>query len=450
MSVTIRPAACLLVVMSVIMLRLRTFHIQSRLAKLLNLRRQMWGGSFLMQMVPSDLPCQTPSSSPHCQAVLSDSGAVVGMTAPRLNKHTVAAAQMIAPTATPRQAAQSSKRARLEPPVAPLPSATFLENKQVRTPTQRMYRARVQALLAWCALHSMTWGSDTQLDAILAQYFDMVFFKGFSVEYASRTIAALKFFISDLKRGGRGSIPRATAALRTFRRLCPAVQRLPLPLVCLGAIMGFVLARHGWRELCLKWMLTFRAYLRPGEADRLTAGNIVSPQAAAGAGYCQYGLLLSPQESMTPGKTGLYDESVTLDTDPQLWPLLGGLLCGKQPQDPLWSVPLDKEINAFNDAVEVLQLQPLNPCRYAMRHGGASEDLLLKTRPLAEVMKRGRWRSDASLRRYAKDTRLLAELGKVPIATQQFGQRVLATLPLLLHGRLDIQAPQLRPWPPGV
>ena len=41
-----------------------------------------------------------------------------------------------------------------------------------------------------------------------------------------------------------------------------------------------------------------------------------------------------------------------------------------------------------------------------MRHGGASHDIVLGKRHITAVRKRGRWSSDQSLKRYAKDKRL--------------------------------------------
>jgi hypothetical protein len=51
---------------------------------------------------------------------------------------------------------------------------------------------------------------------------------------------------------------------------------------------------------------------------------------------------------------------------------------------------------------------------YMFRHAGASTDFALKLRPLAEIKLRGRWKSDASLRRYEKGGRLADQLQRLP------------------------------------
>ena len=52
-----------------------------------------------------------------------------------------------------------------------------------------------------------------------------------------------------------------------------------------------------------------------------------------------------------------------------------------------------------------LQLVP-----YMLRHGGASHDALAGRRSIAAIKKRGRWRSDQSLRRYQKESLAMAQL----------------------------------------
>ena len=51
---------------------------------------------------------------------------------------------------------------------------------------------------------------------------------------------------------------------------------------------------------------------------------------------------------------------------------------------------------------------------YQLRHGGAADDLLTKTREYAAVKDRGRWRTDASVRRYGKVGKIQALLNKMP------------------------------------
>ena len=69
---------------------------------------------------------------------------------------------------------------------------------------------------------------------------------------------------------------------------------------------------------------------------------------------------------------------------------------------------------------------------YALRHSGASADRLEKKRPLVEVKRRGRWRSDSSLRRYEKGGFAAVQLSKCSAALRTFArtceQRLLEVL----------------------
>ena len=72
-----------------------------------------------------------------------------------------------------------------------------------------------------------------------------------------------------------------------------------------------------------------------------------------------------------------------------------------------------------------------------MRHGGASHDLLTKSRSVEAVKRRGRWRSDSSLKRYGKETRILSELNKVAPQVIELGEAVAKDIvSLLMNDRL--------------
>ena len=100
-----------------------------------------------------------------------------------------------------------------------------------------------------------------------------------------------------------------------------------------------------------------------------------------------------------------------------------------------------KELNRiFQIAVARLNLAPLRPLLYSFRHGGASEDLALRRRSMEQVMRRGRWASTSSLKRYAKETRLLKEMGKIDEDVFAWGRRVEASFPSFLLMKPGSQA----------
>eukprot|EP00973_Karenia_brevis_P090317 12401993-Karenia_brevis.AAC.1 len=57
---------------------------------------------------------------------------------------------------------------------------------------------------------------------------------------------------------------------------------------------------------------------------------------------------------------------------------------GRSPEAPLWPLRPAQIIAEFMQASADLGMESLSPCRDSLRHGGASEDLLTKTRSIAE------------------------------------------------------------------
>ena len=134
--------------------------------------------------------------------------------------------------------------------------------------------------------------------------------------------------------------------------------------------------------------------------------------------------MLSPAASGIPGKTGQYDESVAIDSHLWLHDFLRELIRGRAATEKLFPVSGARAREIFIATCERLGLSALRPCMYGLRHGGASYDLLHKRRPLHSIKIRGRWNSDASLKRYAKESRLIQETHRVPRATLEFGMAI--------------------------
>lgn len=74
---------------------------------------------------------------------------------------------------------------------------------------------------------------------------------------------------------------------------------------------------------------------------------------------------------------------------------------------------------------------------------GALHDVLIGRRPLNEVKRRGRWRSDGSVRRYEKTAVALGQLNAMTAASLQYNRLVECRLALLFA------SPGLTPPPPA-
>lgn len=214
-----------------------------------------------------------------------------------------------------------------------------------------------------------------------------------------------------------------------------------LPWLAMTAV-AVLLTYAGFRVAAIKLVTQFRTYIRPGVCDMLRVGQIVWPSAqSAHQVYHLWGIVLHPFADAVPSKTGRFDDAIWLDLDLWLGPLLGQLAQGKQASDFLWPISPRGLIHLFRESCRLLHLLVLRPCRHARRHGGASDDLVTKTRNLGEVKRLGCWSSDASLTRYGKEAALLQQLKKVPPKVVAYGDQMAKILPKVLSGEVACPPP---------
>ena len=374
---------------------------------------------------------------------------IAPLPAPRLRRRPEPAERVtVAPARRPVSCLQFDRMAITCPgPGAGLEETqSFLEGKKITDQSRKDYLRRLQEFFDLCAARFWNWLSDEQLGGVVIAVLDEYFWKGRSASDGEKLVAALKHFLARYRRLGAGSLPRATSALVAFAKLRPPLQRTPLPLVVLCAICG-VLLRRGLLPVVLQLLLASTSYLRLSESDLLQVKCLVRPTPAAGPEYQLWGLLLHPSSEVQPSKVGLYDEAIMLDDEISLalLPFFEVLVTSRHPDDMLWphdGAALSKE---FMMACDELHLGCLSPCRYKLRHGGASEDIRANRRSLLAVKRRGRWSDDRSLKRYGKETLLLSELQKVDPAVLAFGRLVQDNLSHLLLQSLPLPAAPVLP-----
>ena len=112
-----------------------------------------------------------------------------------------------------RQAAQKIVRKAKFTKTVPRPALSYLEQVSVKESTLVMYEKLATEFVAWTARLKLDWVSDVELDAVLCQKMNWMYFEGQSAEEGSRLLAALKFFLPEVSRLGPGSLPRTTRAL---------------------------------------------------------------------------------------------------------------------------------------------------------------------------------------------------------------------------------------------
>ena len=318
---------------------------------------------------------------------------------------------------------------------------SFLENATIRPGTRREYERKVQLFLEWVGEHQTDWDSYGQLDQLLVEFFDEKFFQGYTSDEGAKLLAGLCFFDIKLYKTIISTLPRAHRAMKGWMKTGPADQRLPFPLVLLYPVVAW-LVHHDEIDKGLALLIQHNGYLRPSELTSLTVMQLISPLAGARAPYDQWAVNIAPFELLRPAKTGMMDESITLDYMKWAEPCFQVLVTGRDRREPLFKFDMTELSTSFALGVEQCQLQHLRPGLYSLRHGGASEDYLRRRRTLEEIQRRGRWRAAASVRRYTKEAKLLSELHKVDPRIIRYGHYIETNIAMLFTepGKVDTLA----------
>ena len=316
---------------------------------------------------------------------------------------------------------------------------SFLEENTVRAATAKQYMTIVEQFLSWSGITSLRGIRPKDLDEILVESFEEGYFAGQGAETADRTLAAIAYIEPSLDKK---MLLRATRAAKGFRRLAPGASRQPLPWLALCGLLGAAL----WQQrvdLAEAMLVQFIAYLRPGELTSLRRRQLVCPLPNSGT-VC-WGLVLAPEVNDLPSKTGQRDESVLLDRfDPCILDHIFRKRLRLRPEASLWSFPPELYRQMFEETVAMAGLLGLAPHPYSLRHGGASHDALHKKRDMIEIQKRGRWRAEASVRRYQKETRAVQEVERMGDEARRYGVKIDRLLPKLFSA-----SPCAVPRPPG-
>ena len=345
-----------------------------------------------------------------------------------------AARRSAAPAPSALRAERASHARALAAETTAVAGLSLLERLAVRSSTARLYRGALTSFVEFCVGRRLDWTTHSGLDEALVQYMDSEFLLGGGGNQGNVLLAAVAHFLGSFHKRTSLLLPRAHRAAAAWARRAPARTRLPLPRRVVFALAG-LLIHDGFPRLAICILVMFVSYLRPGEAAKLRGRHLIPPSEAAGACYQFFGLLLH-ESGQEPGKTGVNDESILFDREAWLTPLLHALKQSTAPSEPLWGQEVGRLGALFAQACRRLSLDRLRPHLYSLRHGGASDDMLSQRRQLAEIQRRGRWRTAKSLNRYTKETKLLDELAWIPPEVMELGAFVESNLEALVSGCL--------------
>lgn len=314
---------------------------------------------------------------------------------------------------------------------------TVLEERSVSIEVQNQYATYYRRFENFCRANGLGFPVVEDVDAILADFLDLMFLDGRFPAEGENVVASVEFNNIRLK----GKLVRCKRALKGWRKEKPPQSRLPLPrLVAAG--MAMVMVSQGQRLMGLKLMLDHDTYLRPGESIELKAKDVVAPVKNSGKHYKWHSIIVRDIEDLRPDKAGVYDNSIPLDSldrqflGPLIWSHTQNL---KSKESNLFPFTAAQYRKVFQQCGETLNLKNLHP--YQTRHGGASEDLNSGARDFQQVKIRGRWHTDQSVRRYAKVGKIQKLMANLSRHHMEFCQWSLKNMEKVLSGRMAPRVP---------
>ncbi|CAK0850032.1 unnamed protein product [Prorocentrum cordatum] len=334
------------------------------------------------------------------------------------------------------RASAASAAVRGRPPLGGLSS---LERLAIRPSSETLYRSLVKGFQDHCLGLALDWHERPTLDGLLVDFFNGLHLEGLGPDVGSGTLAALAHFLPGLGRSGATLLPRASRAVLGWRRRAPPFTRLPMPRAAMGAIVGYLIHR-GLLRAALLTAVAHVCYLRPQEMMQVRARHLIAPAVMAGPAYQYRSILLRDSALLQAGKTGVYDDAVVIDMDAWLCPALACARATLKPDDLIMDLSFVEYRRVFIEGAVLMGLGPLEPHPCQLRRGGASEDLTLGRRSAEQVRLRGRWATFVSVKRYAKDARLLDTLSSVAPEVFIYGNLVLNSLSELLRNGSGLPA----------
>ena len=167
--------------------------------------------------------------------------------------------------------------------------------------------------------------------------------------------------------------------------------------------------------------------------------DLIPPSQSQSGDLARWALVVAPDHRGELTKTKTSDDTVLLDGLTWLGPLLDRFQRKRAADDFLF--PGDPAALRRQWQSAMLSLGVKDACLYQHRHGGASHDALSKSRPLLEIMQRGRWQATSSLLRYAKPGKVHRMFEMLDGPTQKFAEWCAAHLQEVVEGSLPAPLP---------
>ena len=341
-------------------------------------------------------------------------------------------------------ASRQKKRARLVAAAEVPRQSSFLERASVTAATAGNYHRSYAKFVEFARFNGFAPSADQplELDCALAPYMNSAYLEGEQPHVGSTLLAAVSYLMPELGRPRELDLPKSKQCLRGWRRMAPAAGRLPLPWELIAGMAMDLLARDQ-AAAAMALVVSVVFYLRPSELLGLRVRNLTPPLRGAGPTHKCWSLSLHEHlsEDSRPSKTGEFNEALSLDLARFAFVgrFLEQLMAGKQSSVrlvPLRPGQLAEVMAGYQERWGI----PFEMRPYQLRHSGASIDYASGDRRIKDIKLRGRWKTDASVRRYERASQLTRQLHRVPPVVRTCCLKAASMLPGVAYGRCEPRA----------
>ena len=279
----------------------------------------------------------------------------------------------------------------------------------------REYLKPVRAFLEFAQESQLSLGSLPQIDKALAKRLDeLCYVQNRGVSEGSKLVSGWLSVYPEHK----GHLPLTMRSILSWMRLQTGEEGGPLPDFTIAA-MGLQLIENGEIDAAIAAWLQEDTYGREQDWEGLCSEDILVDERTQ-----RCALLLGNTARGETVKTG-GNQGVTVDA-PWLAAIMMQIkrrLPGPQPVFPMSQSCFRRK---WWQAGRDLHIEEILKPPHALRHSRPSRDVLLASRTLEEIRRRGRWVSLKSVQRYTKTFMLVKEMGRTPEGIRARGQAFLA------------------------
>ena len=276
--------------------------------------------------------------------------------------------------------------------------------------TALQYMRACRRFCDWACAESLEVYPAQRLDRVMALYLDRLCYDDeIGVGEGKSLTSGMMAMYPGLR------LPETFRAVKAWEALRPGVQGSPIAVPLLMEVIGQMDSYGGDGSVAADAaLLAFDCYLREQDWELMRACDVVMADGVMA-------IRLGVQERGERVKTG-QEQGVLVDYPGTRDMLRSRVACLKGDEK---ICPISQTVfrNYWYRACAELKVSEIVGRPHNVRHTGPSYDVWMSYRSLKQVQKRGRWRVDTSVLRYAKTHEYARAVAKIPESLRKSGEK---------------------------